>query len=134
MPIPAHAQTSADSAAIRSAAPDYIQGWYEGDAERMRRALHPDLAKRILVPGRGGEPARLEHMGAAELVDATRSGGGRRTPADRRRSDVRILDAFRQAASVRVDAADWVDYLHLVKSDGRWVIANVLWEMRPRSS
>ena len=42
------AQTSADSAAIRQAALDYIEGWYEGNAERMERALHPDLAKRII--------------------------------------------------------------------------------------
>ncbi len=38
------AQTSADSAAIRQAALDYIEGWYEGNAERMERALHPDLS------------------------------------------------------------------------------------------
>ncbi|HEX6315687.1 MAG TPA: nuclear transport factor 2 family protein, partial [Gemmatimonadaceae bacterium] len=42
----ASAQTAADSAAIRAAALDYIEGWYEGNAERMERALHPELAKR----------------------------------------------------------------------------------------
>jgi hypothetical protein len=45
---------------------------------------------------------------------------------------VRILDIFENAASVRVDASDWVDYLHLAKVNGRWVIINVLWELRPR--
>jgi hypothetical protein len=26
--------------------------------------------------------------------------------------------------------ADWIDYLHLAKVDGRWVIVNVLWELK----
>jgi hypothetical protein len=32
---------------------------------------------------------------------------------------------------VRVQASSWVDYLHIAKSNGRWVIVNVLWEMDP---
>jgi hypothetical protein len=26
---------------------DYTEGWYAGDAARMERALHPELAKRM---------------------------------------------------------------------------------------
>ncbi|MDX2438456.1 MAG: nuclear transport factor 2 family protein [Acidobacteriota bacterium] len=37
-----------DEAAIKATALDYLEGWYSGDAERMERALHPDLAKRIV--------------------------------------------------------------------------------------
>ena len=36
-------------------------------------------------------------------------------------------------AVARVDAGDWVDYLQLAKWNGRWVIVNVLWELRPQS-
>jgi hypothetical protein len=32
---------------------------------------------------------------------------------------------------VRVDADRWIDYLHVAKWNGRWVIINVLWENRP---
>ena len=28
-------------------------------------------------------------------------------------------------------AAAWVDYLHMARFDGRWVIVNVLWELVP---
>src|SRR5688572_6478371 len=45
---PAAAQSAADSAAVRAAALDYIEGWYEGNADRMARAVHPELAKRIV--------------------------------------------------------------------------------------
>ena len=42
-----------------------------------------------------------------------------------------VLDVFENAASVKVVAAAWIDYLHLVKWNGRWLIVNVLWEMKP---
>src|SRR5919112_6043649 len=124
----ASAQTAADSAGIRSAALDYIEGWYTGDATRMERALHPELAKRIVQTDAQGR-SRLGQQSAMTLVASTRRGGGTDIPADKRKSDVRILDVYGNAASVRVQASTWVDYLHMAKSNGRWVIVNVLWEL-----
>ena len=131
-PAPSVAQTPADSAAIRQAALDYIEGYYEGDAARMERALHPELAKRILRVDPQGR-SFVSNMGASQLVAGTRDGGGRDVPAAVRRTDVTILDIFRNAASARIDAGGWIDYLHLAKADGRWVIVNVLWEIRPEA-
>src|SRR5688572_33243667 len=125
----AEAQTPADSAAIRQTALDYIEGWYEGNAERMERALHPDLAKRIINTDQRGRNV-LGHQSAMTLVQNTRRGGGKDTPAAERRTEVRILDIFGNTASVRVDADRWIDYLHIARWNGRWVIINVLWENR----
>jgi hypothetical protein len=44
---------------------------------------------------------------------------------------VSILDTFEGAASVKIVANDWIDYLHVAKFNGRWVIVNVLWELKP---
>jgi putative lumazine-binding protein len=126
------AQTPADAAAIKQTALDYIEGWYEGNAERMERALHPELAKRIVRNSPEGR-SRLDQMGAMTLVQGTRRGGGKETPKEKQQKDVTILDVFENAASVKVVAADWIDYLHMAKSNGRWVIVNVLWELKPKS-
>jgi hypothetical protein len=126
------AQSAADSAGIRTAALDYIEGWYSADAARMEGALHPELAKRIVQTDPQGR-SRLGQQSAMTLVQNTRHGGGKDIPADKRRSDVRILDVYNNAASARVQAAGWVDYMHLAKSNGRWVIVNVLWELEPAS-
>ena len=126
---PAEAQTRDDSTGIRNAALDYIEGWYSANAERMERALHPALVKRIQNSDTLGN-VWIREMGASELVRGTRSGGGSRTPPDQQRKDVRILDVFQNTATVRVDASTWIDYLQLVKWRGRWVILNVLWEVR----
>ena len=129
-PALATAQSAADSAAIRATALDYIEGWYAGDAARMERALHPELAKRIVETDARGR-SRLGQQSAMTLVGNTRRGGGTDIPAGQRKSDVRILDLYGNAASVRVQAATWVDYMHVAKSNGRWVIVNVLWELDP---
>ena len=128
----AHAQAAVDSGAIRQAALDYIEGWYEGNAERMERALHPELAKRIVTTNPRNGRSNLGQQSALTLINNTKGGGGKETPADQQRKDVRILDIFQNAASVRVDASTWVDYLQLAKWNGRWVIVNVLWELRPQ--
>ncbi len=129
---PARAQSPEDTTAIKATALDYIEGWYEGNAERMERALHPKLVKRIFEKNSAGEIA-LDEMGAQQLVEGTRRGGGKRTPPEKQQKDVTILDVFENAAAVKVVASDWIDYLQMAQVDGRWVIINVLWELKPKS-
>jgi hypothetical protein len=127
----ARAQVASDSAAIKQTALDYIEGWYEGNAERMERALHPELAKRIIRTNKEGQ-SQFSHMSAMALVQGTRRGGGKNTPKENQLKDVTILDVYEGAASVKVVASDWVDYLHMARFNGRWVIVNVLWELKPK--
>src|SRR5688500_7673636 len=133
--------TAVDSARIRAAALDYVDGWYTGDAARMERAVHADLAKRIWRPDpeRGGN--RMENQTAMTLVQGTRRGWGRETPEPLRRREVEILEIFGNAASARARMTDWIDLMHLARVNGEWKIVNVLWELsqaergeRPASS
>jgi hypothetical protein len=116
-----------DFAGIRQAALDYMQGWYEGDAKRMRRSLHPELSKRAVLrdPQTGAE--RFNHMTQQEMVVGTQQGGGTDTPADKRRYEVSILDIYGDIACARAESYGFVDYLHLARSEGKWVIVNVLY-------
>ncbi|PYO78670.1 MAG: hypothetical protein DMD63_06585 [Gemmatimonadetes bacterium] len=129
-PTIARAQSAADSAAIRATALDYIDGWYAADGPRMERSLHPELAKRNVFSDSAGR-SRLIQMSAMTLVQSTRMGGGSRIPAAQRSDSVKILDIFGGAASVRVRAATWVDYMHMARYNGQWRILNVLWENEP---
>lgn len=126
------AQSATDSVAIRATALDYIEGWYEGNGERMERALHPDLAKRLVRTNPQTERSALDHQSAMTLYQNTKRGGGNKTPKAEQLKDVRILDIYQNAAAVRIDAASWIDYLHIAKFNGRWVIINVLWELKPQ--
>ena len=124
------AQSKSDADLIKQTALDYIEGWYEGDAARMERALHPDLAKRIVRTDQRGRSG-LGQMSAMGLVQGTRDGGGKDTPKEKQQKDVTVLDIFGNAASAKIIASSWIDYLHLAKWNGRWVIVNVLWELKP---
>ena len=96
----------------------------------MERALHPELAKRIVRTNEQGR-SQLSQMSALSLVLGTRGGGGKDIPVAERRDDVTIFDIYQNAASAKIYASGWVDYLHLAKWNGRWVIVNVLWELHP---
>ena len=126
-PQTAQEQQAYDLEAIRRAALDYAQGWYEGDAERMRRSLHPELAKRAILrdPQTGEE--RFSHLGRQRMVEITERGGGSEdVPEAARRYEVTILDVCGEIASARADTTEYVDYLHLARSQGQWLIVNVL--------
>ncbi|MCI0706863.1 MAG: nuclear transport factor 2 family protein [Ignavibacteriae bacterium] len=126
------AQTAADSAAIRATALNYVEGWYEGNVERMTKALHPELAKRIMVKDDVTGKEWLDHMGAEKLIRGVRRGFGKETPKDQQQKDVYILDIYQNAASVKAIMSGWIDYMHMAKWNGEWKIVNVLWEYKPR--
>jgi len=126
------AQAAADTAAIKKAALDYVEGWYEGNAERMERAVHPELAKRIVRTEQSSGRSRLEKMSAMTLVQGAKRGGGKDTPAEQQQKDVFILDIYENTASAKAVMSGWIDYMHLAKWNGEWKIVNVLWELKPQ--
>ncbi len=124
-------QADADTEAIKRAALNYAEGWYEGNADKMESSLHPHLAKRIVRTNDKGQ-SNLGQMTALELVQGTRVGSGKQTPAAEQQKIVTILDVLGGVATVKLEMRDWVDYMHLGKFNGKWVIINVLWELKPK--
>src|ERR1700747_3620988 len=118
---------SKDHKAIKRTALDYIEGWYTGDAARVERALHPELAKRMISTDSKTGRSQFNHMGAMSLVQRTRDGGGTKTPPDRQLKEVTILDRFNNAAVVKIVASDWIDYLECGEWSGDGTINNWLW-------
>lgn len=131
MAISVVGQTDADREAIKRTALNYAEGWYEGNADKMESALSPDLAKRIVRTNDKGQSS-LGQMTAMSLVQGTRGGFGKQTPKEHQQKDVTILDVFGSAATVKLEMRDWIDYLHVGKLNGKWVIINVLWETKPK--
>ena len=115
---------------VERVARDYVDGQLDGDAARVARALHPDLAKRAAVAATADEPLALRRMTKDELVELTRA-GALKTPRERWDRSVRVLDVAGTAAVARVETPWFVDYFHLGRWDGRWVIVNALWFPKP---
>lgn len=123
-----------DDVAIRMAALDYAEGWYEGDALRMERCLHPNLAKRRLKADPETGETTLEHFSKEDMVRFTREGGGADVPRDSLRYEVSIMEVMQEVTMVRCQTARYVDFLQLARSNGRWLIVNVLYTTLERAS
>ena len=68
---------------------DYVEGWFDGDAVRVERALQPELVKRCRGI-EGDDPDVLETLTQREMVNATAQEVGRGEDADDRQISVEI--------------------------------------------
>ena len=120
-----------DQEAIRGVVLDYIDGWFDGDAVRMERALHPELVKRcrgiegddpdavrgqqprhirelsehegVSVPGPPIGAAEPGHEGVGDVVVAQRAPQQRQHPVDACIEDVEV-ESGAQSCPVRHDS------------------------------
>ena len=106
-----------DRELVRRAALDYFEGWFDGDAERMDRALHPGLVKRFA--------ADLEPVTKEQMVEATRQGAGKRE--SEREVEVEVAEVYGDIATAVVRSVPYREYLHLVRTPEGWRIANTLY-------
>jgi putative lumazine-binding protein len=117
-------RTDAEAAVVNTVL-DYFEGWFDGDAGRMERALHPSLAKRSLED----DGRAVDETTAAWMIDATARGVGReRDPGDRR-IEVEVEDMYGTIANATVRSAVYREYVQLVRTPAGWKIVNTLWEL-----
>ena len=118
---------SGDEANVRQAALDYIEGWFDGDAERMARSLHDKLTKRTMRTNPDTGEKFLNLLTKDRMVDYTRQGGGKDVPHDKVYYEVDVIEIDGDIAVARVESYGYLDHLHLVKEAGRWQIVNVIY-------
>jgi putative lumazine-binding protein len=133
--VPVFAQQSAERDAVRRAALDYLEGFYEGDSAKIVRSVRPDVRKAGYYRGQGSAAYVAEEMPFAAMIEYTNNfrKRGRSTPATAPR-EVTVGEVNDQIATAKVVAWWGIDYLQLAKYDGKWMIVNVMWQSPPRSS
>src|ERR1700679_326367 len=67
---PGNQNLTADSAAIKKAALDYVEGFYNSDPKRIAEGVYPELVKRIVHKDAGGDA--IQDMSASLLMLAAR--------------------------------------------------------------
>ena len=127
------AQSAADSAGVRAAVLDYVEAIYRVDTARIVRSVRPEMAKRGYYIPRGQSAYANSPMTYAQLLGVARTWNAKgNVNAETAPKQVTILDLLDQTASAKLVAEWGIDYMHLAKYDGRWMIVNVLWQSPPR--
>ena len=112
-----------EKAAVENTLRDYIEGWYKGDTVRMDRSLHDDLVKRIPVKDSTNLDLKLRMVPKSRMVELTGKGGGENPDAA---YQIFVDDIENDIATGRVLSPEYLDYLHLVKTNEGWQIVNIL--------
>lgn len=117
--------------AVKAAVLDYIEGIYGANPSRMKPSLHPELAKVGFMSDESGYSAYP--MTYEQVLEATATFNlDGKIPQDAIK-DITIFEVLDQTASVKLEAWWGVDYIHLAKYDGKWMIIQVLWQTHPKS-
>ncbi|MEM6630494.1 MAG: nuclear transport factor 2 family protein [Bacteroidota bacterium] len=125
----AQGQSFNDSLAIKQVALDYIESQHNVQPEQFERAAHPRMVKRTFWTDKktGKEYLRETFTDAMVLLAETYNQEGDKFPNNPKK-EVVILDIYDKTASVKLIADDWIDYMHIVKLNGKWRLVNVLWQ------
>jgi hypothetical protein len=119
-----HEAATTEETAVVQTVLDYFEGWFDGDAARMERALHPGLAKRALE----NDGRTLDETTAEWMIAATRRGVGRERHSGDLRIEVQVEDVYGRIANATVRSAVYREYLQLVRTEGGWKVVNALWQ------
>jgi hypothetical protein len=131
----------ADDTSVMRAARDYP----------LQRSFHTELAKRAVGPVRIPSPEwpspswppgdKLYQLSVYGLMQGFGDRLDHSDPKSVQKTEPRhtddrctLLDRGENAVSVRSDGPDNIDYLHLAKWNGQWLIINVLWELTPKAA
>ena len=123
-------QSNTEEAKVKAACMDYIEGFYEGDQDKLKRSLSPNLLKFGYMKRRGTE--EFASAGQMTFEEALAYAKGvkekQRFPKPDAPRGVEIYDVGDQIASAKVTAWWGFDYMLLAKKDGKWMIEQVLWQ------
>jgi hypothetical protein len=120
--------------AVRRAALDYLEGFYEGDSTKLLRSVSPEVLKFGFSRANDGTWQRHPFPWQNFLDFARGVREGRNLPPADAPKEVTIYDLQERIAAARVDAWWGMDYLLLAREDGRWRITHVLWQGPPAAN
>lgn len=124
----AESPTKEDSLEIIQMSVGYLEALQDLDSVKMKRVMHPQLAKRTIGFDRKEQKENIRETSYNQMVQFSKSWNrsGNRFPYNPSNKAI-ILDIYDRIATVKLVSDNWVEYLHLIKENGEWSIINLLW-------
>lgn len=127
-------QTKNDSLQIKETVLNYLEGLNTNDYLRAEKAIHPELAKRIISTNKNGD-YKLDNMPWSHLlyniktVDFSKMYKAGVNLEEPFKVELTIFDISKDIATVKAEQNRYAffDYVHLGKIKGEWKIINILW-------
>ncbi|HSF24724.1 MAG TPA: nuclear transport factor 2 family protein [Blastocatellia bacterium] len=133
--ISGHAQIQSDRESVRQAVLDYVEGVYNVDPSRIERSVHPKLAKTGFYRGPKDETYRPgSNMTFEQLIEVAKTWNKEGKLRKDAPKEITVFEVLDQMATAKLVAEWGIDYFHLAKFDGKWMIINVVWQSPPRKT
>ncbi len=126
----ANAQSVAEEyPAIAKAVNYYLEGGTNNDFDTLKKAFHETATMKYMADGEYREVNALEFFGRG-----MKDGG----PKQDRETRIVSIDVAGSAAFAKLEIEyptfTFVDYMHLLKVDGEWLIVSKIFHRQPKSS
>lgn len=125
--LTAQADEAHSEAAVETAIRDYVLAKYAGDVDGVKSRAHHGIARAVLEHSYWGRPSAdwvrrfsQDHLG----FYGTTYNDVKRDDPKSGRLEIEVFDLEQRTAAARVIMEDVVDYMHLVRWNGRWQIAD----------
>jgi hypothetical protein len=134
-PISSHAQIQSDRESVRQAVLDYVEGVYNVDPSRIERSVHPKLAKTGFYRGPKDETYRPgSNMTFEQLIEVAKTWNKEGKLRKDAPKEITVFEVLDQMATAKLVAEWGIDYFHLAKFDGKWMIINIVWQSPPKKT
>ena len=124
----ASSPTKEDSLEVNRISRGYLEALQELDSIKMKRVMHPQLAKRTIGFDWKEKRENIRETSYDQMIGFSKSWNksGNKFPYNPTNKPT-ILDIYDRIATVKLVSDNWVEYLHLIKENGEWKIINLLW-------
>jgi hypothetical protein len=121
----AFAQTN-DKAEVEKAVLNYVEAFYEADTTKAYESIAKHLAKRGYYTWQ--DTVREGTMTFDQAIRLAKRWKNSVTITPETPKKITVFDVAPKIASAKLEAHWGIDYFHLAKINGRWMIINVLWQ------
>lgn len=121
--------TQKDSLEIKRISVGYLKALQELKPELMNEVMNDSLNKVTLGYSRELKKEVVTAISRERMIENAKNWNKSNTKFPLKpTNNVKILDIYHRIATVKLYSDNWVEYLHLIKTNNKWTIINLLWQ------